>query len=379
MVNQNARYIFRKRNVFYFSRRIPKDLLKHYSTKRIVISLRTKNKAVAKKGASIIAGRLDDYWMSLRISDLNIPVPIASAPASELQALVTLSQALESYQSLKGNGKDDLFFKASNRFIRYVIEELGDRPINNYSSLDAARFRDSLFQRGLSSSSVRRAFASIRSVINLSIKEYGLEWSNAFAKTYIPKRDDTKKRAPLSVKDIQLIQMKCRQIDDDVRWLIALLSDSGMRLAEAAGLLRSDILLDRDIPHIDLVPHPWRQLKTGNSKRKIPLVGQSLWACQRILENNESPYSFPRYVNGKRCNANSASAALNKWMKPYVPEGCVVHSFRHSFRDRLRALEAPMEVTDTLGGWSTQTIGQTYGKGYELTVLSKWMRRIVIA
>jgi integrase len=66
-------------------------------------------------------------------------------------------------------------------------------------------------------------------------------------------------------------------------------------------------------------------------------------------------------------------------MKPYVPEGCVVHSFRHSFRDRLRALEAPMEVTDTLGGWSTQTIGQTYGKGYELTVLSKWMRRIVIA
>ena len=55
-------------------------------------------------------------------------------------------------------------------------------------------------------------------------------------------------------------------------------------------------------------------------------------------------------------NANSASAALNKWMKSYVPEGCVVHSFRHSFRDRLRALEAPMEVTDVLGGWSNRTI-----------------------
>lgn len=379
MVHQNPRYIFRKRNVFYFSRRIPKDLLKHYSTKRIVISLRTKNKAVAKRGANIIANRLDDYWMSLRISDLNIPVPIASAPTSELQTSVTLSQALQSYQSLKGSGKDDLFFKASNRFIRYVIEELGDRPINNYSSLDAARFRDSLFRRGLSSNSVRRAFASIRSVINLSIKEYGLECSKAFAKTFIPNKDDAKKRAPLSVKDIQLIQMKCRQIDDDMRWLIALLSDSGMRLSEAAGLLRSDILMDRDIPHIDLVPHPWPQLKTGNSKRKIPLVGQSLWACQRILECDDSPYAFPRYVNGKRCNANSASAALNKWMKPYVPEGCVVHSFRHSFRDRLRALEAPMEVTDVLGGWSNRTIGQTYGKGYELPILAKWMCGIVIA
>ena len=120
-----------------------------------------KNKAVAKRGASIFASRLDDYWMSLRISDLNIPVPIASVPASELQASVTLSQPLESYQSLKGSGKDDLFFKASKRFIRYVIEELGDRPINNYSSLDASRFRGSLLQRGLSSSTVRRAFTSI--------------------------------------------------------------------------------------------------------------------------------------------------------------------------------------------------------------------------
>ena len=138
--------------------------------------------------------------MSLRISDLNIHVPIASVPASELQASVTLSQPLESYQSLKGSGKDDLFFKASKRFIRYVIEELGDRPINYYSSLDAARFRGSLFQRGLSSSTVRRAFTSIRSVINLSIKEYGLECSNAFAKTFIPQKDVAKKEPHYQLK-----------------------------------------------------------------------------------------------------------------------------------------------------------------------------------
>ena len=78
---------FYKRNVSYLSRRTPKDLLKHLFTKRIVICFRTKNKAVTKKGASIIAGRLDDYWMSLGISDLNIPVPISSTPASELQSL----------------------------------------------------------------------------------------------------------------------------------------------------------------------------------------------------------------------------------------------------------------------------------------------------
>ena len=32
-------------------------------------------------------------------------------------------------------------------------------------------------------------------------------------------------------------------MDDDIRWLVALISDTGMRLAEASGLLIEDINL----------------------------------------------------------------------------------------------------------------------------------------
>ena len=39
------------------------------------------------------------------------------------------------------------------------------------------------------------------------------------------------------------------------RWLVALVSDTGMRLAEGAGLLKSDITLDAEIPHINLKPN----------------------------------------------------------------------------------------------------------------------------
>jgi hypothetical protein len=38
-----------------------------------------------------------------------------------------------------------------------------------------------------------------------------------------------------------------------------------MRLGEAVGLLKSDINLDCEIPHINLVPHP---LETFKDKRK---------------------------------------------------------------------------------------------------------------
>ena len=56
------------------------------------------------------------------------------------------------------------------------------------------------------------------------------------------------------LRDSLLVKKK----DDEIRWLFALLSDSGMRLGEAVGLLKSDIKLDSDIPHIELKPHSWR-------------------------------------------------------------------------------------------------------------------------
>ena len=76
-----------------------------------------------------------------------------------------------------------------------------------------------------------------------------------------------------------ILQKACQETDDEMRWLLALISDTGMRLSEAAGLHRDDIILDAPTPHINLTAHPWRRLKTKSSARHIPLVGTSLWAA----------------------------------------------------------------------------------------------------
>ena len=97
----------------------------------------------------------------------------------------------------------------------------------------------------------------------------------------------------------------------------------------------------------------------------------------RILEhNNESNFAFPRYTSLKGCNANSASAALNKWMKEKLSKQYVIHGFRHSMRDRLRAVECPSDIIDKIGGWITAGVGQSYGQGFPLEVISKWMNKI---
>ena len=94
--------------------------------------------------------------------------------------------------------------------------------------------------------------------------------------------------------------------------------------------------------------------------------------------NNDAQFAFPRYTNTSKCNANSASASLNKWLKNQLIGDYVIHSFRHSLRDRLRAVECPSDIVDSIGGWITAGVGQGYGKGYPLDVLNKWMLKISI-
>ena len=152
-----------------------------------------------------------------------------------------------------------------------------------------------------------------------------------------------------------------------------------MRLAEAAGLQKDDFInINGPLPHIKLVKHSWRNLKTASSERLVPLAGEALWAAKRILQSNSgSSFAFPRYNTGKMTAANSASAALNKWLHSYVPEGCTMHSFRHSMRDRLRAVECPSDIVDQIGGWVTAGVGHGYGNGYPLKVLHQWINKSV--
>ena len=373
-------YLYQKRGVYYFSKQVPSDVRQHYKRDRIVICLKTKSAIRAKRMCESILQRLHDYWLSLRLSAMPLPAQHLvrdNNGHSQLSSGPTLLEARDVYIKLKGVGKDKTFIRGASRNVDAVIKHLGDRPIDSYSSSDAATLRDEMLDRGLSIASVKRNFSTIRSIINLIISEQGLDCGNAFARTFMPE-EERQRRLPIPIDIIKAIQADCRHMDDDMRWLVALLSDTGMRLGEVVGLVKKDLNLNDAIPHINIIPHPWRGLKTKGSERCLPLVGEALWAASRAIENtSESGFLFPRYNRGSSSNANSASAAINKWLKPRVPDGCVIHSFRHSMRDRLRAVECPADVIDAIGGWTTSGVGQSYGTGQPLEVKAKWMERLV--
>jgi len=372
MVGQINHHLYRKRGFYYFCRRVPKALLAHYPKPRIVVALKTRQFRDALRQSQIISKRLDDQWFHMQLDAMGLDNVQSKLFQPVKLSAPLMSEATSFYLRLKGDGKDKVFVRAAQRNAASVIEVLGDRPINDYASSEAGKLRDVLLDRGLAVTSIKRMFGSVKAIINLAMAEHGIEGRNPFASIYMPD-ETTTDRQPIPLDDIRRIQNECKQADDENRWLLAFISDTAMRLSEAAGLVKDDIVLDAEIPHIRLVPHPWRRIKTKGSERLVPLIGASLWAAKR-LQTNDSSYAFPRYCDGKACNANSASAALNKWLKPRVNEDAVVHSLRHSMRDRLRAVECPSDIIDQIGGWSSSTVGSSYGKGYELPVLAKWMK-----
>ena len=373
-----ANHVLLRNATYYFLKRVPTDLKDYYSVKRLCFSLKTKSYSSALRITKSVLQRLEDYWLGIRLQKMDIPaIHLVKSENKSDDSTPILSNALDLYLRLKGKGKDKTFVRTANRNIEYIIKVLGNRAIKTYSTNDAGKFRDWLIGQGLSNSTVKRVFSSIRAIINLAINEFGLNILNPFSKVYLPSSSSVGINRVIPPEDLIKIQSICKKEDDELRWIVALLSDSGMRLSEALGLTKEDINLNHSIPHIRLIPHPWRGLKTKSSNRYIPLVKNSLWASLRVLEhNNDSNFAFPRYTSLKGCNANSASAALNKWLKEKLSKQYVIHGLRHNFRDRLRAIECPLEIIDQLGGWSFKSVGQGYGKGYELSVLSKWMNQI---
>ncbi|NBR03179.1 MAG: integrase [Alphaproteobacteria bacterium] len=370
-----APYLVRKRGIFYLQKRIPQQLTGHYGRTFVRKSLRTTDRLEASKLASLLVRGLEREWNELlftvsatgSVYDLLHDKPIA---------LPTLSEARKTYCEMKGRADDRRFVRYTSRVVAEIVQLAGDKVINSYTRNDALLFRDSLLKREVSYNTVKRNFECIRAIWNFAARESGISDPNPFANMNYGNGAAAVKRMPIPVDDLRKVQQLCYRKDDDIRWLIALLSDTGMRLAEAAGLAKEDVFLDTEIPHIRLCERPWRPLKTRSSERDVPLVGAALWAVKRAVESSPDEYLFPRYCSDDGCKADYASNSLNKWLRKHVPNGCVVHSFRHSMRDRLRAVECPAEIIDQIGGWTTSGVGQQYGEGFTLKIIQRFVKQI---
>ena len=98
-----AHYLWLKGDTYYYNRRVPKDMQWHYKASRIIICLKTSRKDTAVRSAQSTAQRLEDYWLSLRLSKIDIPALhlLRDRPLTpSISSYMRLTEALELYLRL---------------------------------------------------------------------------------------------------------------------------------------------------------------------------------------------------------------------------------------------------------------------------------------
>lgn len=293
----------------------------------------------------------------------------------------TLEDARGLYKSLGKGPTEPKGLAQFDRAWNILFENIGNKCIANLRRADANEFVAYLNEKGLSSDTMRKYVAQISPVIKLAIREFELDCKNPFEGLELPNIDEgaRHKRLPYSPSELKAVQRACREMDDPRRWLIAALSDTGARLRELQGMEQSDVYLGDPIPHIHIRPNSTRRLKTDESDRKVPLLGEALWAVSRAMEQ-PSKHLFPTLlpkVLGNEFDSGNASAALGKWLrdKKLASQGQALHSFRHTMADRLRNAGVLQHVMDSIGGWKTEGMSARYGVGFSLDTKLEAMRK----
>jgi integrase len=175
-------------------------------------------------------------------------------------------------------------------------------------------------------------------------------------------------------------------------WVPLIALFTGARLGEICQLDTTDI---RTVDGVDCIVVSLRslngstdkQLKTNASDRLIP-VHPTLIDCGLLhfAEAKRKAGEKKLFNDIDVGSTGSRPVAFSKWFTQFL-RACGAqrtrtsfHSFRHNFRDELRAARIDHDIALLLGGWTTgssrSAVHENYGSGYRVDALNDAVRRL---
>lgn len=294
-------------------------------------------------------------------------------PSLKLSGLVKEYEALESQKlHAMSPNQQKKWANPKKRAIANLIEVIGDKDVAALTRDDAVSFRQWWQKRiaaeGLDIGTANKDIGHISKMLTALDLAHQLKLPPVFKQLRLA-GEVSAQRTAFTADFVQtriLAEGALASLNDEARHLVYLIAETGMRLSEAANLLPETIHLDAPVPHVQ-VRAIGRKLKTDHSARDIPLVGCAL-AVMKLHRQG-----FPRY----RDKAASLSAIVNKVLgnAGLLPaDGQSLYSLRHTFEDRLTAVEAPEKVIAALMGH--KWIRPKYGSGPSLEQKRDWLTKI---
>lgn len=411
----------------YYSRRVP-DIVREFDRREYIrISLKTDSKELARKRAAMFNEQVEEYWKELiqnreqhensrfrkvvliarqmgfaykpmsqviklpimelleRVLALKEATPkqVEAALGGREEPEVTVQQAIDMFWGL---AKDKILTKSEyqirkwknprRKAVEYFISLLGNKYLKDVTRDDILALRDWWLDRikheKISASTANKSMMHLKSVFEAVAVHLKLELDidHLFKKIFL-KAKQRKTRLPFTSDEIRAIlsSPKLENMHPEAKWFLHAIAETGARPCELVGLLEEQIVLNADIPYIDIKEPEGGELKTEYSPRKIPLVGHALEAFKNL------PNGFIRYRN----KSDHLTSAINKFLREndLVPEkGYTCYSFRHSLQDRLLKAKAPDRVQTDLMGHKFDR--PDYGLGADMETKLDYMNMICL-
>ncbi|MDH7911355.1 tyrosine-type recombinase/integrase [Winogradskyella sp. SYSU M77433] len=424
------RYLLNRNGWYFYDRRVPKCFSMYDDRGRVRVALRTQCKRTAFRKVVAENDNIENYWKTLskkkekhcpvkfkqlmetskqlgfgyrpveEISELNliellerifaikkhidneIIVKALLGKETHTQSNVLLSQALERFWKYSKptlmNKNPDQQRKWKNPRIKAVnnfIQQVNDKPIDEITNLDLVKFRDWWLKRmktdGIKADTVNKDFTHLKGVLEIvaTHEQINLDVDKIFKKIHIKETDrQTRKSYPTKFIRNKILNPKTlKGLDKEAQNILFVCANTGARPIEIVNLTEDDIFLDEEIPYIHIRPRLGYSLKTKESERKLPLVGLALKAFK------EHPQGFCKYLS----KSDKLTSTINKWLSKNNLRPTLKHSLyslRHSFQDRLTALEIPDRIQCQLMGHKFKR--PKYGDGASLEHLREIIFKI---
>ncbi|MBB4016048.1 integrase [Chelatococcus caeni] len=305
-------------------------------------------------------------------------VAVAGALGGAERPVLRLSGLLKEYERLE---KDALAGMSENqmrkwrnpkkRAIENLIAKITDKPVTEITRNDALDFRDwwqeKVERENLKWGTANKDIGHLNRMLKTLDKRLRLGIGAPFGELRFA--DDDGHRDAFDIAFVQnniLHEGALAGLNPEARAALYIVVETGLRLSEVTNLTKQTIQLGAKVPHVQVRPDG-RRMKTDQSNRDIPLVGVALAAASAF------PDGFPRY----RDKPDSFSAVVNKYLAEHnlLPsDNHSAYSLRHTFEDRLTAVEAPEKVIASLMGH--KWIRPKYGAGPSLEQKRQWLKKI---
>jgi integrase len=219
-------------------------------------------------------------------------------------------------------------------------------------------------EQKLATKTVEKKIAWLNAAVNLAIDEGRHKSINPFSSIIPEDKDQSRRRLPLSDADMKQIKGNLDRLDKPDQLLVRLLASTGMRISEAFEIDGED--KERTVRYVMVGK------KTAQSLRRVPLPAAVLPYLPKPI--NRSLFDRARNVDP----SDAASKRLNRFLDDcgIVDKRKVIHSFRHRAADRLRAAECPEDIRWSILGHEEETVADSYGTGFPVIVLKKWIEKI---